>query len=107
MLGSACESIAGTCPLRMSTLPSSQKLLRVFATTEHFGVVADTPFGCGYRLQDLSVAVSFFGHHVYFISGDAVLVLTETGAVRPERPQATDNQYLLDLIDQLDRRYNT
>lgn len=90
----------------MSTLPPSQKLLRVFATTEHFGVVADTPFGCGYRLQGLEVAVSFFGHHVYFASGDAVLVLTETGACKLERPDAVDNLYLLQLIDTVDQRYN-
>lgn len=90
----------------MRTLPSSQKLLRVFATTEHFGVVADTPFGCGYRLQALEVAVSFFGHHVYFVSGDAVLVLAETGTVALERPQANDNQYLLEVIDKIDLQYN-
>lgn len=80
--------------------------MRVFAITEHFGVVADTPYGCGYRFQQLEVAVSFFGHHVYFVSGDAVLVLTETGAVTLERPQATDNQYLMDLIDLLYRRHS-
>lgn len=90
----------------MPTLPSSQKLLRVFATTEHFGVVADTPYGCGYRLQGFAVAVSFFGHHVYFISGDAVLVLTETGSVRLERPHAVDNHYLLEHIDRVDLHYN-
>ncbi len=90
----------------MPTLPSSQKLLRVFATTEYFGVVADTPYGCGYRLDGLAVAVSFFGHFVYFTSGDAVLSLNETGHPRLERPDATDNLYLLQLIDTLDLRYN-
>lgn len=91
----------------MPTLPSSQKLLRVFATTEHFGVVADTPFGCGYRLQGLEVAVSFFGHHVYFTSGDAVLVLTETGSCKLERQDAVDNLYLMQLIETVDQRYNS
>ncbi len=91
----------------MSTLPSSQKLLRVFATTEHFGVVADTPYGCGYRLDGLEVAVSFFGHHVYFVSGDAVLTLNETGHALLEHQNAANNLYLLQLIDTLDRRYNS
>ena len=90
----------------MVILPTSQKLLRVFATTEHFGVVADTAYGCGYRLKGLAVAVSFFGHHVYFICGDAVLVMTETGHVQLEREHATDNLYLLELIAQVDHQYN-
>ncbi len=80
--------------------------MRVFATTEHFGVVADTPFGCGYRLYGLEVAVSFFGHHVYFTSGDAVLVLTEFGTCALERADAVDNLYLLQLISEIDQRYN-
>lgn len=80
--------------------------MRVFATTEHFGVVADTPFGCGYRLYGLEVAVSFFGHHVYFISGDAVLVLSEFGTSALERADAVDNLYLLQLINEIDQRYN-
>jgi hypothetical protein len=89
----------------MPTLPSGPFLLRVFATTEHFGVVADTPFGCGYRLQGLEVAVSFFGHHVYFVSGDAVLVLTESGTTTLARPDAADNRYLLDLISRIGLQY--
>ncbi len=43
----------------MLIMPAPQLLLSVFAKVETFGQIADTPFGVGYQLDDLQVAVSF------------------------------------------------
>ncbi|WP_333798193.1 hypothetical protein [Rheinheimera sp.] len=43
----------------MLIMPAPQLLLSVFAKVETFGQIADPPFGVGYQLDDLQVAVSF------------------------------------------------
>ncbi len=87
------------------TLPPPRLLLSVFAKAEHFGVIVDTPFGIGYQLEQLKVCVSFFGHSLYFCAGSAVLSLTDE-----QRPQLTDGeataqQALLQLLEQLNAKY--
>ncbi len=89
----------------MDRLPKASRLLRIFAITEHFGVIADTPYGCGYRLGELAVAVSFFGHDVYFCVGDAALCLGQSGKSWLMEPDARDNDYLMSVLAEISTRY--
>lgn len=89
----------------MPALPSPRLLMGVFAKAENFGRIADTPFGVGYELQDLAVAVSFFGHHVYFGYQQAVLVLANGSQVRFAEPDHPANAELLDKIYAIDHQY--
>ena len=90
----------------MHALPAPALLLSVFAKTEHFGIISDTPFGLGYRLQDLTVAVSFFGHHVYFCAHQAVLVLANEQQVSFADPAQPDNVSLLTQIYAIDQHFS-
>jgi hypothetical protein len=87
------------------TLPPPRLLLSVFAKAEHFGVIADTPFGIGYQLEQLKVCVSFFGHSVYFCAGSAVLLLTDEQRPQLTSGEASAQQALLQLLVQLDSKY--
>ncbi len=90
----------------MPALPSPRLLMGVFAKAENFGRIADTPFGVGYQLQDLAVAVSFFGHHVYFGYQQAVLVLANESQVSFAEPDHPTNRLLLDKIYAIDQQYS-
>lgn len=89
----------------MLIMPAPQLLLSVFAKVETFGQIADTPFGVGYQLDDLQVAVSFFGHHVYFGYQGAVLVLESDTQLSFADPEHWQNSPLLDKISAIDRRF--
>lgn len=89
----------------MTTLPSPQLLMGLFAKVEHFGHVADTPFGVGYQLQGLTVAVSFFGHHLYVGYQQAVLVLAFERQVQFADAANPANAALLDKIHAIDAQY--
>ena len=89
----------------MPALPSPRLLIGVFAKAENFGHIADTPFGVGYQLQDVAVAVSFFGHHVYFGYQRAVLVLANESQVSFAEPDHPGNRGLLDKIYDIDQRF--
>lgn len=89
----------------MSTLPSPQLLMGLFAKVEHFGHIADTPFGVGYQLQGLTVAVSFFGHHLYVGYQQAVLVLAFERQVQFADAANQANAALLDKIYAIDAHY--
>jgi hypothetical protein len=90
----------------MTALPSPQLLMGVFAKAENFGRIADTPFGVGYQLQGLAVAVSFFGHHVYFGYQQAVLMLANETQVSFADPDLPTNRTLLDKIYAIDQQYS-
>lgn len=90
----------------MPALPSPRLLMGVFAKAEHFGRIADTPFGVGYQLQDLAVAVSFFGHHVYFGYQQAVLVLANESQVSFAEPDHPANALLLGKIYAIDQQFS-
>lgn len=89
----------------MLTMPAPQLLLSVFAKVETFGQIADTPFGVGYQLDGLQVAVSFFGHHVYFGYQGAVLVLANDTQLNFADPECWQNQHLLEKISSIDKRF--
>ncbi len=89
----------------MSALPSPRLLMGVFAKAENFGRIADTPFGVGYQLQGLAVAVSFFGHHVYFGYQQAVLVLANESQVSFAETDHAANRELLDKIYAIDQQF--
>lgn len=89
----------------MPALPSPRLLMGVFAKAENFGCIADTPFGVGYQLQEMAVAVSFFGHHVYFEYQQAVLVLANDSQVSFVEPDHPGNPALLDKIYAIDQHY--
>jgi len=90
----------------MPALPSPRLLMGVFAKAENFGRIADTPFGVGYQLQDLAVAVSFFGHHVYFGYQQAVLVLAHESQVSFDEPDHPANPSLLNKIYAIDQQFS-
>lgn len=89
----------------MLIMPAPQLLLSVFAKVETFGQIADTPFGVGYQLDGLQVAVSFFGHQVYFGYQGAVLVLAHDIQLSFARPELTENALLLEKITAIDLRF--
>jgi hypothetical protein len=90
----------------MPALPSPRLLMGIFAKAENFGRIADTPFGIGYQLQGLAVAVSFFGHHVYFGYQQAVLVLANESQVSFAEADHPANRDLLDKIYAIDQQYS-
>ncbi len=90
----------------MSALPSPKLLMAVFAKVENFGQIADTPFGVGYRLADVTVAVSFFGHHVYFGYQQAVLMLANDSQVSFVQIDHPANYALLEKIYAIEQRYS-
>lgn len=89
----------------MLIMPAPQLLLSVFAKVETFGQVADTPFGVGYQLDGLQVAVSFFGHQVYFGYQGAVLVWTHDTQLSFADTELGNNAVLLDKITAIDQRF--
>ena len=89
----------------MPALPSPRLLMGVFAKAENFGRIADTPFGVDYQLQELAVAVSFFGHHVYFGYQQAVLVLANESQVSFADASHPANLELLNKIYAIDQQF--
>jgi hypothetical protein len=91
----------------MTALPSPQLLLSVFAKTEHFGRMTDTPYGLGYRLNDLTTTVSFFGHHLYFCYQQAVLILSNEYDVSFVDPEHPANPELLQQVYAIDQYFSS
>jgi hypothetical protein len=89
----------------MSTLPSPQLLLSVFAKVKHFGLMADSPAGIGYSLDGLTAAVGFYGDRFFFYQ-NAELVLSNEIQLRFAQENLPDNQALLCKVNQIEQKYS-